>query len=268
MKKSRKISGVVAIGATACSVCLAEPALNHGPYVGVFGGTGGAIATNLQQKGGVYLEPPATRPILPILAKGSTGGSLGVGVGGVHMGYEWTGLGLGSGWSLRPAAEIEGMYIGKHSPIGQMPVRPRALGTQYVTVPTTAGVLLANAIFTFETPYSKKVSPYIGVGAGVALVSIKGADSANPSEPGINHRNSDPDATDSAFAGQFKAGLKGDITNKLFWFAEYRYLSIDSTHYKFGATDYPGLHLPTKTWDVQMGRKNFNLFVAGVQYRF
>lgn len=58
--------------------------------------------------------------------------------------------------------------------------------------------------FTIETPYSNKVFPYIGVGAGVAFVSIKGLDSANPSEPGINHFNSDPDASDSAFAMQLK----------------------------------------------------------------
>src|SRR3546814_7909204 len=40
-----------------------------------------------------------------------------------------------SKWGLKPAAELEGIYLGKHSPTGTMPVRPRFLGTQYVTIP-------------------------------------------------------------------------------------------------------------------------------------
>lgn len=268
MKNTRHVAGLFLISATASYACLAEPTNAQGPYVGVFGGAGAAISSSLQQQGGVYLRPPAASPILPILAKGATGSSTSVGVGGAHFGYEWSPLSLGSNWGMKPAAEIEGVYIGKHSPTGQMPVRPRALGTQYVTVPSTAGVFLANAVFTFETPYSNKVFPYVGAGAGVAMVSIKGATSDNPSEPGINHFNSDPDASDSAFAMQFKAGLKGEVAKNLFLFAEYRYLSIDPTRYTFGATDYPGLHLPTKSWDVRMGRKSFNLFVAGLQYKF
>src|SRR3546814_3155395 len=94
-----------------------------------------------------------------------------------------------SKWGLKPAAELEGIYLGKHSPTGTMPVRPRFLGTQYVTIPMTAGVFLANAVFTFETPYSSTVFPYLGVGAGVARISIKGSDSANPSEPGIDRKS-------------------------------------------------------------------------------
>ncbi|WP_245220271.1 outer membrane protein [Pusillimonas caeni] len=251
------------------SPAAAEQAPNdQGMYAGIFGGLGAATATSLQQQGAVYLRPPQRLPILPINAKGSTASSTSVALGGAHLGYEWNRLNLASNWGLRPAAELEGVYIGKHSPTGEMPVMPRFLGMQYVTVPTTAGVFLANAIFTLETPYSSKVLPYIGLGAGMAFVSIKGSDSANPSEPGINHFNSDPDASDSAFAMQIKAGIKGRITKNLRLFAEYRHLSIDATSYKFGATDYPGLHLPTATWHVNMGRQKYNLFVAGLQYKF
>src|SRR5690606_30476786 len=241
---------------------------DQGAYAGIFGGLGAATATSLQQRGAVYLRPPQKQPVLPINAKGSTASSTSVALGGAHLGYEWSRLKLGSKWGLRPAVEMEGIYIGKHSPTGETPVRPRFLGMQYVTVPTTAGVFLANAIFTLETPYSSKILPYVGLGAGMAFVSIKGADSANPSEPGINHFNSDPDASDSVFAMQIKAGIKGRITKNLRLFAEYRHLSIDATSYKFGATDYPGLHLPTATWHVNMGRQKYNLFVAGLQYKF
>lgn len=267
----RKPLALFAIAASAATLSVAQAQTtpeSEGMYAGVFGGVGAATATSLQQRGAVILPAGQPLSLLPINAQGSTSSSTSVALGGAQLGYEWSGLKLGSDWAMRPAAELEGIYIGKHSPTGEMPVMPRFLGMQYVTVPTTVGALMANAVFTFETPYSKSILPYIGVGAGVAHVSIKGADSANPSEPGINHFNSDPDASDTAFAVQFKAGLKGEITKRLTLFAEYRRLSINSTSYKFGATDYPGVHFPTHTWKVDMGRQNYNLFVAGLQYKF
>lgn len=271
IRTMRKPLALFAIVASAATVSVAQAQTtpeSEGMYAGVFGGVGAATATSLQQRGAVILPAGQPLSLLPINAQGSTSSSTSVALGGAQLGYEWSGLKLGSDWAMRPAAELEGIYIGKHSPTGEMPVMPRFLGMQYVTVPTTVGALMANAVFTFETPYSKSILPYIGVGAGVAHVSIKGADSANPSEPGINHFNSDPDASDTAFAVQFKAGLKGEITKRLTLFAEYRRLSINSTSYKFGATDYPGVHFPTHTWKVDMGRQNYNLFVAGLQYKF
>lgn len=260
---------VLALAVVAPAGAFAQQATDaQGMYLGVFGGLGAATATSLQQRGAVILPPDSPVSLLPINAQGSTSSSTSVALAGAHVGYEWNRQKLGSNWGLRPAAEIEGVYIGKHSPTGQMPVMPSFLGMQYVRVPTTVGVLLANAIFTFETPYSKRLLPYLGVGAGMAFVSIKGTDSANPSEPGINHFNSDPDASDSAFAMQIKAGIKGEISKHVTLFAEYRRLSINATSYKFGATDYPGIHLPTHTWKVDMGRQNYNLFVAGLQYKF
>lgn len=260
------------LSAVFCSIVAANPAAaadttdGAGLYVGAFGGVGASIATSLQQRGAVHLNE---RFSLPINAKGSTASSTRVSLGGAHVGYEWERRRLGqSNWAVKPAVELEGLYIGKHSPTGEMPVRPHALGMQYVTVPSTVGLLLANAVFTFQTPYSERLLPYIGAGAGVAFVSIKGSDSANPSEPGINHFNSDPDASDSAFAVQLKAGVKAQVNKNLSLFTEYRYLSIDSTRYTFGATDYPGLHQPTAPWRVDMGRQHYNLFIAGLQYRF
>lgn len=252
----------------ALPVAAQQTSNQRGLYIGVFGGAGAATATSLRQRGAVVLPDTSPIPLLPIDAQGSTSSSTSVALGGAHVGYEWNRLNLGSNWGLRPAAELEGIYIGKHSPMGEMPVRPRFLGMQYVTVPTTVGLIMANAVFTFETPYSKRILPYVGVGAGMAFVSIKGSDSANPSEPGINHFNSDPDASDSAFAMQIKAGLKGQVSRNITLFAEYRHLSVNATSYKFGATDYPGVHFPTHTWNVNMGRQKYNLFVAGLQYKF
>lgn len=245
----------------------ADASSEQGAYIGLFGGFGWASSASLQQRGAVHL--PAEFRYLPINARGYTGSGTRVTVGGAHVGYEWNRWNLGtSKWSLKPGAELEGIYLGKHTPIGEMPVTPRFLGTQYVTIPMTATVLLANATLTLQTPYSGKILPYIGLGAGAAFTSIKGSDSANPSEPGINHFNSDPDASDSAFALQFKAGIKGEIYENLSLFAEYRHLSIDATSYTFGSTNYPGEHFPTTTWHVNQGRQKYNLFVAGLQYKF
>ncbi|MGB6104554.1 MAG: outer membrane beta-barrel protein [Pusillimonas sp.] len=246
--------------------CLAAEASNgQGVYLGAFGGLGSAASASMQQKGAVHLNQHLS---LPINARGSTSDTR-VSMGGVHVGYEWRRQDIGtSSWGLRPAAELEGFYIGKHTPVGEMPVMPRALGTQYVYFPMTAGVVLANAVFTLQTPYSSKVFPYVGLGAGVAFLSAKGTDSANPSEPGINHFNSDPDASASAFAMQFKAGIKGQIAKNLYLFTEYRYLSISSTSYTFGATDYPGVHLPTAPWHLGLGRQRYDFVVAGLQYKF
>lgn len=234
-------------------------------YVGVLGGLGSLADTSLQQRGGVYLT---SRRLLPIDAQGSTGHT-GVWLAGIQAGYESSAVGLGnSNWALKPALEVEGILIGQHAPVGNMPIMPRFLGTQYVEMPMTAQLLMANAVVTFRTPYSDTVHPYIGAGVGAAFISISGADSANPSEPGINHFNSDPDARATAFAAQVKIGLRAQLRSNLSWFAEYRLVSINPTSYTFGPTVYPGTHLPTKSWSVNMGRLNYNLFVTGLQYRF
>lgn len=252
------------LGGDACFA--ADAASDPGAYIGLFGGVGSATEASLQQEGTVLVNQFIS---LPINADGSTGSGTHISTGGIQIGYEWNRWNFGqSGWSLKPAAEVEGIYLGKHSPTGEMPIIPTALGNQYVTIPTTASVFLANAIFTVQTPYSNKIFPYVGVGAGAAFVSIRGSDSANPSEPGINHFNSDPDASSSALAIQLKAGIKGEIYKDLYVFGEYRFLSIESTSYSFGQTDYPGLHLPTTSWQVNLGRQQYNLLVAGLQYRF
>jgi len=156
---------------------------------------------------------------------------------GLQAGYEWKPQAFGqTEWGLKPAAELEGIYIGQQSPVGDMPITPSVMGTQYVTLPTTVGVVLANAVFTVQTPWSSKIFPYHGVGAGVARLSIQGANSTNPSEPGINHFDSGPDASATAFAMQFKAGLKGEVARNLLLFAEYRHLTLNPTQYTFGET--------------------------------
>lgn len=166
----------------------------------------------------------------------------------------------------KPAAEREGIYIGQQSPVGDRPINPGVLGTRDVTLPMTVGGVLANAVLTVQTPWSSRIFPDLGVGAGVARLSIHGANSTNPSEPGINYFDSGPDASATALAMQFKAGLKGEVARNLLLFAEYRHLTINPTQYTFGETLPP--HLPTDSWTVSLGRQSYNLFVAGLQTRF
>lgn len=237
----------------------------QGFYIGLFGGAGTASSMSARQEGGFYLPGPLNTRV-GVDAQGKTGGEP-VGVLGLQAGYEWKRQTFGpSEWGLKPAAELEGLYIGQQSPVGDMPINPSVLGTQYVTLPMTVGVVLANAVFTVQTPWSSKIFPYLGVGAGVARLSIQGANSTNPSEPGINHFDSWPDASATAFAMQFKAGVKGEVARNLLLFAEYRHLTINPTQYTFGETLPP--HLPTDSWTVSLGRQSYNLFVAGLQFRF
>jgi opacity protein-like surface antigen len=248
------------------SPCFAsDTPSGQGFYVGVFGGAGTASAMSARQEGGFYLPGPLNTRV-GVDAQGKTGGEP-VGVLGLQAGYEWKRQAFGqSEWGLKPAAELEGLYIGQQSPVGDMPINPSVLGTQYVTLPMTVGVALANAVLTVQTPWSSKILPYLGVGAGVARLSIQGANSTNPSEPGINHFDSWPDASATAFALQFKAGLKGEVARNLLLFAEYRHLSLNPTQYTFGETLPP--HLPTDSWTVSLGRQSYNLFMAGLQIRF
>lgn len=247
---------------------LATAKAEEGAYIGVFGGIGNSGSTSLQQQGTVFLNPPNRFPVLPIDAKGPTNHNHEIPVGGIQLGYEWSEYVMSEGWSLQPAAELEGIYIGRHTPLGVMPVTPAFLGTQYVTIPMTTGLLMVNGVFTLETPITKRLLPYVGGGIGAAFISIRGADSANPMEPGINHFNTSPSATDFAFAFQLRAGVKAEVVEKIFLFLEYRYLSISPTQYTFGETNYPGLHLPTTDWQVDLGRQEYHLMLVGIQYKF
>ena len=239
----------------------------QGIYLGAFGGLGKLDSTSLRQTGAVIL--PAPLPQLPIDADGSTD-SPSASLGGVQLGYQWSGWqhSARSGWGLNLAVEFEGLYLGEHSPEGEMPIQPRILGTQYVSFDAKGYALLAGVVLAVETPWSQRFVPYAGVSAGTARISLSDADSANPSEPGINHFNSDPDASDRASALQFKLGVESKLTDQLFLFTEYRYLKVDATRYRFGATVYPGEHLPTEPWDVRLGDLEYNLFVAGLKYQF
>lgn len=234
-------------------------------YLGGFGGAGVLEETSMQQVGTVFT--PQTLPDINVNAKGSADSTL-AGAAGLRFGVSWGDWAASpSGWSVNLATEVEGLYLGA-TPKGVLDIDPQALGTQYVTLPLASKALFANAILNLRTPWSDAIIPYAGGGAGYALVSVNASNSTNPSEPGINHFNSDRDESGSALALQAKLGVRGLIDEHWSVFVEYRHVYIAPADFTFGETDYPGEHLPTSRWNVDLGRQNYDLLMSGIDYRF
>jgi opacity protein-like surface antigen len=120
--------------------------------------------------------------------------------------------------------------------------------------------------------------PYVGGGLGFAYVNVTNASSVQTGPGGIeheigggqviNHFNSKTNASDYAFAGQFKLGLRAEVDKHWSAFAEYKYVYVDSTKFTFGNTNYPGTHAPTTNWQVNNDSMSFNTAVAGIEYSF
>ena len=100
-------------------------------------------------------------------------------------------------------------------------------------------------------------------------MSIHGADSTQlaPPEPGINHFNSNPNASCWGFAAQAKVGVRFHLAEQCYVFAEYRYLYVGATTYTFGSTQFPG-HPPTTPWTVRFGDVSSHLGVGGIVFSF
>ena len=243
--------------------------LNH-VYLGIFGG-GGSFSTNsLNQKGTALFSSSKGGP-LAVNAFG-VGSNNSIGVGGVHVGYKWLDLlkeKKQSKWSLVPATELEGYYLGGTQGGDDLNNATDRLDEHdfKTTYPMHTGVFLANAVLTIDHSDRNKIHPYVGAGLGAAIISISGATSTqkSPPEPGINHYNSNPDASDWTFATQAKIGLRFDLTPSSSVFAEYRFLYLSPTEYTFGSTQYPA-HAATTNWNVHVGGLYNNIGTVGIQF--
>lgn len=234
-------------------------------YAGVFGGVGVLGTVSMRQVGTVITPHPF--PDINVDAKGSAD-SVVAPVVGVQLGHEFQRWAVSSsGGSIAMAAEVEGLYLAA-DPEGELDIEPYLLGTQYVSLPVHVGAVLLNAVFSLRTSHPAAIIPYAGVGAGYGAVFIDGSNSTNPSEPGINHFNSQPDASSGGLALQAKIGMKAGISSSWTVFTEYRHIHIAATDYTFGDTDYPEEHLPTTKWSVDLGEQNYDLWVLGVSFRF
>jgi opacity protein-like surface antigen len=291
---------ILTLGTTSVSSLQAAEKTSRGLYLGIFGGGGVSDNNNFTQSGVAYKRTDHA-PFykedydLYVDTKGKADSNTAA-IGGLHIGYEWSEIPLGnnqSGWGIRPALEVEGFYLGS-SQSGNL-INPRAergvpLEGPYTGVHDFAanshtftdtfnvdmGVLLTNGIFTFNTPWSDKIFPYIGGGIGAAITSLSHANSTQTSnplmptgyEPGINHFNSNSNASSSSFATQAKAGLRVELIDKLSVFAEYRYLHVSASNYTFGSTVYPTEHAETSSWDSHFGSLNFHTGIFGIEYGF
>jgi len=249
----------------ASAASFAETSESKGMYFGVFGGVGSLNDVSMRQVGTVITPHPF--PDINVDGRGSAD-SVVAPIVGFQFGYEFQELDIStSGWSIGMAAEIEGLYL-TAEPEGVLDIHPYFLGTQYVSLPLNVGAMLTNAVFNIRTPFSEAVKLYIGVGAGYGAVFVDGSNSTNPSEPGINHFNSEPDASSGGLALQAKIGVRAKISSNWSVFTEFRHIYIGSTDFTFGETAYPARHLPTSKWNVDLGEQNYRLWVSGVSYHF
>jgi hypothetical protein len=243
-------------------ICPVNP--NRGLYGGFL--VGGAVSSNdpIVQSGTAFIIPP-----LAVRAAGDAESRAGV-MAGIHFGYEWMGRTIGCDpcWAILPAIEFEGYYLGTRQAGLLNNPTPRLPAHLFdYRAPLDIGVLMPNLLLTLHTPY--RIHPYVGGGVGAAVVSNHGADSLQlaPPEPGINHFNSDPDASDWAVAATCRAGLRCDLGHSCYLFAEYKFLVIGATDYTFGSTVYP-THPRTSPWSVHYGTMFEHMGVLGLGCRF
>ncbi len=192
---------------------------------------------------------------------------------GGHIGYHWpmrTLNHIDASVTVSPAIELEGYYIGDIAVEGYEINNNTARLIEHdflVTIPMQTGVFLTNFILEFNSSHFQKIHPYLGVGAGIAVISVSGATSiqTSPPEP-FNHYNSDTNDTNASFAVQPKVGISFSLNNTTNLFAEYRFLYLSSSDYTFGSTVYPGPHVPTSNWHVRVHSKYYNFGTVGLQY--
>lgn len=247
-------------------------------YVGAFGGGGSVTSGNLYQQG-TALYPYGSdsgyinnKGPLAVNAEGASNSDSGWFVGG-HVGYRWPAKSLnhiGSNWTFAPASELEGYYLGGTTIQGDDLNNATARLVEHyfhVTYPLQTGVFLVNAVLNANHSALERFHPYVGVGAGAAVISISGANSTQkvPSEPDINHYNSDSSDTSTAFAAQPKMGVSFDLSQHTSMFMEYRFLYLAASNYTFGSTSYP-THVATTNWDVKIGSQYYNMGSIGLQF--
>lgn len=185
-------------------------ALPQGGYVGIFGGGGTANKTSIRQRGTAFFPAALGGPLF-VNATGH--GSINDGIGGMIFGYEcpqWM-INTGLIGNALPGIELEGYYLGGTLNGELINPTPRLPEHDFKdSFQMNNGVILVNAILSFNTFPMSRINPYIGAGVGTSIVSISNANSAqlSPPEPGINHFNSGRNASNWRFAAQGKAGLR------------------------------------------------------------
>ena len=262
--------GLFALTSTAFAnhTKMMETSTPSNVYIGVFGGGGSSNQFSADQYGTAYYFESMGGP-LAVNGFGHVNNKSGW-FFGAQLGYQAQErvFGIIPSWTLTPAAELEGFYLGKKTFSGTVANDTSRLPEHNfdVSYPTKRSVFLTNAVLSLNNPCFM-FHPYIGFGIGGAIARISGADSLQvaPQEPGVNHYNSNTSDTDSTFAGQIKLGLSYDFNKCVSIFAEYRWLYLASTHFTFGSTVYP-THAATSSWQVDLGPQRYNLGSVGLRF--
>jgi opacity protein-like surface antigen len=239
------------------------------PYLGVFGGGGVSRVDSVNQVG-TALFPEVMGGPLNVNAVGGSA-TKGVGIAGLHLGYAWdAAVGAnGDSWSLVPAVELEGFYMGGAQHANVSDPNNRLEGHDFSDAfSLNSGVFLTNAVLSLQSPVVG-LTPYVGVGVGSAGMTISGADSLQvvPDEPGVNHFNAKTSDSSWGFASQAKVGVRFNLTERAYLFTEYRFLYVGATDYTFGPTVY-STHVPTTPWTVHFGDTYLHTAVAGIGFKF
>lgn len=256
------LASIESWGETIAAPSTPTPLSQNSIYLGIFGGGGTFSAKSITQSATIFVDPPFSA-----YATGS-GSTNSVGAVGGYIGYKLPRLLQNSPWTLTPSAELEGYYLNGTETGNNINDTSTQFGLHsfLISYPMDTGVFLVNTVLSVDHADSK-IHPYIGLGLGAAILSISDATSfqTTPPEPGINHYNSDPNASAWTFAAQSKLGLRFNITVHTSIFAEYRFLYLAPTDYTFGSTQYP-THNQTSNWNVDLGNMCYNMSMIGIQY--
>ncbi len=239
-------------------------------YIGVFGGGGSSNRVNISQYGTAFFTEANGGP-LAVNAVGQTN-NRDVGIVGGQVGYQWAEhflTSLSTQWSLSPAVELEGYYLGQSSFTGQDLNNNTARLVEHdflVNYPLSSGAFLTNAVLNFNPTQYNRLHPYIAGGIGAAILAITNANSTQvaPAEVDVNHYNANSSDKDATFATQVKVGLNFDLMEHVNIFAEYRGLYLAASHFTFGSTVYP-THAETSNWMVNFNGQFYNMGAAGVR---
>jgi len=236
-------------------------------YVSVFGGGGSLFSRKIEQTG-LALNQVGNLNVPVDVASSSAKNA--VGFGGIHVGYKWIDLlksNDSSRWSLTPATELEGYYLGG-TQRDTLNSKDNSSDYSYkTTYPLNNGVFLANAVLNINPLDKLKFHPYLGAGVGAAFVATSGAESVQltPEKSNLNNYASKSSSSDWAFATQAKLGLSLDVSSSSSIFAEYRFLYLAPSQYTLGSTKNQS-NVASSSWDIHMGGLYSNMGTLGVRY--
>lgn len=238
-------------------------------YFGAFGGWGELNASRVSMAGTVFLpDLIILGGPLAVMASGSTNRNTNW-LAGAHIGFSWNRM--TTFLALKPALELEGYYLGgvdiKGDDIFNDSTRIQE-HTFHLQYPVKTGAFFINAVLsTYKLHFFERLTPYIGVGLGSAILSISNATAlqVNPPEGNLNHYNSDPDDRALAFAAQAKIGMSYQLSPGSRFFLEYRFLYLSQTSYTFGST-VAFAHATTSPWLVKIQPQIYNMGTLGFSF--